>query len=90
MATYRWPASFNTTELQMFTRAPRSVQLQAGTCEACEQLVGSSPRVRITSPVRTLARRFVVKTAFPWVANRANMLYLAVRTHFRAAETYYV
>ena len=28
-----------------------------------------------------LVRRFVVKTVFPWVASRANMLYLAARTH---------
>ena len=31
------------------------------------------------------ARRFVVKTVFAWVASRANMLYLAARTHNRAA-----
>ena len=28
-----------------------------------------------------LSRRFVVKTVFPWVARRANMLYLAARPH---------
>ena len=30
-------------------------------------------------------RRFVVKIVFTWVASRANMLYLAVHTHNRAA-----
>ena len=30
-------------------------------------------------------RRFVVKIVFLWVTNRANMLYLAARTHNRAA-----
>ena len=34
---------------------------------------------------RTWARRFVVNTRFPWVASRANMLYLAAHTHNRAA-----
>ena len=31
-----------------------------------------------------LARRFVVKIVFPWVASRANMLHLAACTHNRA------
>ena len=31
------------------------------------------------------ARRFVVKTVFPWVASRTNMLYLAWRVQDRAA-----
>ena len=32
-----------------------------------------------------LPRCFAVKTAFPWVTSRATMLYLAARTHSRAA-----
>ena len=32
-----------------------------------------------------LSRHFVVKTVFPCVANRANMLYLVARTNSRAA-----
>ena len=32
-----------------------------------------------------LVRSFVVNTAFRWVASRVNMLYLAARTHNRAA-----
>ena len=36
-------------------------------------------------PRRIWARRFVVKTMFPWVSSCANMLHLATHTHNRAA-----
>ena len=42
---------------------------------------GPRPRLQASR----LVRRCVVKTVFPWVASRANMLYLAARTHNCAA-----
>ena len=44
-------------------------------------LVAQRLAVRIAEHQPGLVRRFVVKTVFPCVASRANMLYLAARTH---------
>ena len=37
--------------------------------------------VATRAPAVAWARDFMVKTVFPWVGSRANMLYLAVRSH---------
>ena len=45
--------------------------------------------VRSALPVRVWAPHFVIKTVFFWAASRANLLYLAARTHTRAAVCLY-
>ena len=61
----------------------------AGQAAAAGEGVGEDDEREWTVRVRLCAagrvRCFVVKTVGPWVASRANMLYLAARTHNRAA-----
>ena len=55
MVAYRWAPGANTTELQLFTRAPTRVVVQAGRCAEAQRLLGPSPlRVAIAEPTRLM------------------------------------
>ena len=55
MVAYRWAPGANTTELQLLTRAPTRVVVQAGRCAQAQRLLGPSPlRVAIAEPTRLM------------------------------------
>jgi hypothetical protein len=54
LAEYVWAPSVNRSQLQIFTKYPSSVTVQAGSCAHADELAAASPRVTVTEPVRLL------------------------------------